>query len=66
MIDDGKMLEVTVQVEDQEAFAMPWTSIRRFHREIGRPFTERVCAENNEFYFGFDLPPIPQDDTPDF
>jgi len=66
MIDDGQMLEVTVQVEDQEAFAMPWTSIRRFHREIGRPFTERVCAENNEFYFGFDLPPIPQDDTPDF
>jgi hypothetical protein len=66
MIDDGQMLEVTVQVEDQGAFTMPWTAMRRFRREIGRPFTERVCAENNEFYFGFNLPPIPQDDTPDF
>ncbi len=66
MIDDGAMLEVTVQVEDQGAFTMPWSAMRRFRRDVGRLFTERICAENNEDYFGYDLPPIPQDNSPDF
>lgn len=66
MINDGTLLEVSVQIEDQGAFLMPWSAIRRFRRDVGREFTERICAENNEFYFGFDLPPIPQDNTPDF
>lgn len=66
MIDDGAMLEVTVQVEDQGAFTMPWSAMRRFRRDVGRLFTERICAENNEDYFGYDLPPIPQENSPDF
>jgi hypothetical protein len=66
MIEDGTLLEVSVHIEDQGAFTMPWTAMRRFRREVGRPFTERICAENNENYFGYDLPPIPQDNMPDF
>jgi hypothetical protein len=66
MIDDGQMLEVSVHVEDQGAFTTPWTAMRRFRRDDGRPYRERICAENNEDYFGYDLPPMPQDNTPDF
>lgn len=66
IVEDGALLEVSVHIEDQGAFTMPWNAVRRFRREEGRPFTERICAENNENYFGYDLPPIPQDSTPDF
>jgi hypothetical protein len=64
--DDGEMLEVGITVEDQGAYTMPWSATRRFRKEVGRPYTERICAENNEDYFGYNLPPIPRDDTPDF
>jgi hypothetical protein len=66
MVDDGNILEVELYIEDQDAFTVPWRATRRFRREIGRPFLERVCAENNETYFNLELPPMPTDDTPDF
>jgi len=64
--EDGVPPEVTIEIEDQGAFTTPWTAMRHFRKNENRPLTEYMCAENNEFYFGYDVPPIPQDDTPDF
>ena len=64
-IDNGSVLEITIQIEDEGAFTAPWSAIRRFRR-VNQPIIETVCAENNETYFHFDVMPIPQDDTPDF
>ncbi len=66
LLEDDTPPEVIIQIEDQEAFTTPWTAVRRFRRVENRPFTEYVCAENNERYFNYDVPPIPQDNTPDF
>ena len=66
VIEDGSVLEVVILVEDEGAFTSPWSAIRRFRRVDDRPLIETVCAENNETYFGFEVMPIPQDDTPDF
>lgn len=66
VIEDGSVLEVVIQVEDEGAFTTPWSAIRRFRRVEDRPLIETVCPENNETYFGFDVMPMPQDDTPDF
>ncbi len=65
MIEDGSVLEIVIQIEDEGAFTTPWSAVRRFRR-VNQPIVETVCAENNETYFGFDVMPIPQDDTPDF
>ena len=66
IIEDGSVLEVVIQVTDEGAFTTPWSAIRRFRRVEDRPLIETVCPENNETYFGFDVMPMPQDDTPDF
>jgi hypothetical protein len=65
LIDDGSVLEISIYIEDEGAFTRPWSAIRRFRR-VTQPIVETVCAENNETYFGFDVMPIPQDNTPDF
>ena len=66
MLNDGDLLEVSIHVEDPGAFTMPWSAVRRFRRVADRALWETICAENNETYFGFDVLPIPEDDTPDF
>lgn len=66
IVEEGNILEVVIQVEDEGAFTTPWSAIRRFRRVEDRPLIETVCPENNETYFGFDVMPMPQDDTPDF
>jgi len=66
LINDGSILEASIYVEDEGAFTTPWSAIRRFRRVPNRRLIEVACAENNEQYFGFDVMPIPQDDTPDF
>ena len=66
IVEDGRVLEVVIQVEDEGAFTTPWSAIRRFRRFEDRPLIETVCPENNENYFGYDVMPMPQDDTPDF
>jgi hypothetical protein len=65
LVDDGSVLEISIYIEDEGAFTRPWSAIRRF-RQVTQPMVETVCAENNETYFGFDVMPIPQDNTPDF
>jgi hypothetical protein len=66
MIDDGKMLEVNVHVEDPGAFTTPWNAIQRYRRTTTGPMTEAVCAENNGDHFNHGLEPMPQAEEPDF
>ncbi len=66
MIDGGKMLEVSVHVEDPGAFTMPWDAIQRYRRTNSGPLSEIVCAENNDDHFHHGLEPMPQADKPDF
>jgi hypothetical protein len=66
LIEGGNTLQATVTVEDPGAFNMPWTAIQRWRRGANEPWVERPCEESNAGYFGYDVVPIPQDDTPDF
>jgi hypothetical protein len=65
-IQDGKMLEVNVHVEDPGAFTTPWNAIQRYRRTSTGPMTEVVCAENNDDHFHHGLEPMPEADGADF
>jgi hypothetical protein len=49
LIDDGKMMEVNIWVEDPDSFYTPWSAIKRYRR-IQEPMFEEVCAENNALF----------------
>ena len=66
MVDDGKMLEVNVHVEDPGAFTTPWNAIQRYRRMDRNPFIENVCAENNDDHFHQGIEPMPEAARPDF
>ena len=66
LIDGGKTLQVTMNVDDPGAYNMPWTAIQRWRRTEDRPMLEEYCAENNVAFFGYDVVPIPQADKADF
>jgi hypothetical protein len=66
MVDDGKILQVTVTVDDPDAFNMPWSAVQRWKRGEARPMTELSCAENNFDFLGYDVAPIPQAEKRDF
>ena len=64
--DGGKSLDVDVHVEDPGAFTMPWNARQHYRRTTDGPMIEKVCAENNANWFGYDVDPIPQANKPDF
>jgi len=66
LVDGGKMLEAKITVEDPGTFNMPWTAIQRWRRSEVRAMIEDYCAENNGFFFGYDVFPMPQANKPDF
>lgn len=66
LVDDGKVLEVLVTVDDPGAFNMPWSAIQRYRRVKRAPIEEQRCAENNNNYLNESVRPIPTADTPDF
>jgi hypothetical protein len=66
VIDDGKMLEDLITVDDPGAFTRPWSAIQRFRREQKRTMVEHICAENNFAYFDFNVVPLPHADKADF
>src|ERR1700693_5914411 len=48
MVDGGKTLEVSITVEDVDAFNLPWSARQRFSKVVDRgPLIEEPCAENN-------------------
>jgi len=66
LIEDGKILEATVTVDDPGAFTTPWTASQRWRRREEVPIIELICAENHTDYFANESAPIPQADKPDF
>jgi len=55
LIDDGKTLQVTFQVDDPNTFYEPWSAINNFKR-IQMPMHEEACAENNQHLFDYHMP----------
>ena len=65
-IDDGKVLEVNVHVEDPGAFTTPWTAVQRWRRVENAPILPVQCNENNGDFFNHGLVPLPEAARPDF
>jgi hypothetical protein len=65
LIEDNKILQAHVTVDDPGAFNMTWSAIQRW-RSVSRPLTELMCAENNMDFFDYETVPIPQASKPDF
>jgi hypothetical protein len=63
LADAGNALEVSMTVEDPDAFYRPWSAIRRYRR-VRQAMNEEVCAENNTAHFA-DYH-IPEASKPDF
>ena len=66
MTDGGKILEVSLHVEDPGAFTTSWNAIQRYRKSEQAPIGESFCAEGNFNYFNFNVEPIPQAPKPDF
>ena len=64
LTDDGETLRVDFTVEDSGAFTTPWSAVASY-AATNLPYIEIVCAENNRFPDGSEVP-IPFDPTPDF
>jgi hypothetical protein len=54
-VDDGKAMEVSIRVEDPDAYNQPWSAIKRYRR-VREPMFEEVCAENNRHLFDYHIP----------
>ena len=64
MIEDGKKLEILIDIDDPGTFNQPFQELRRYDR-VRRAFTEDICSENNINPFGIDYgTPVAQ--KPDF
>ena len=66
LVEDGKILQATVTVDDPGAFKMRWSATQRYKRGEVRPMTELSCAENNYDFLGYEVMPIPEAKSPDF
>lgn len=66
MISGGKTLQVLVHVEDPGAFNMAWNAKQTWVRVNRGPLIEDICEPNNDFYFGYNVAPLPHDDHPAF
>ena len=60
----GKGLQIQVTVEDEGAYAMPWSATVTLRRALEEP-QELVCADNVRWYPGKDSA-VPHADKPDF
>jgi hypothetical protein len=63
---DGKTLDVTITVEDEGAFNMPWSARQIYTREPQAQMEEAICAENNVDVFNQGYVPPPEAGKPDF
>jgi hypothetical protein len=65
LVEDGKVLEAMVKVEDPDTFNETLNMVQRW-RKVNNPLLETVCAENNLDFFNQNLFPIPEATKPDF
>jgi hypothetical protein len=54
-IDNGNQLEVTMTIDDPDAFNQPWKAMARYRR-VQNPYVEEVCAEGNFMLFDYGIP----------
>jgi hypothetical protein len=45
---------------------MPWSGMQVWRRIDAGTLIEYYCEPNNDFYFGYDVAPLPHADSPDF
>jgi hypothetical protein len=67
VVEDGKALEVNLEIDDPGAFNAPWKAKQRYRRTEQGPLPEVKCSENNIDFF--DLKGFvgsPTADKPDF
>jgi hypothetical protein len=62
MTPDGKTLEVTIGIDDPEAFNQPFSVMQRYNR-VASNWNEQICAENNGYFF---QERVPTASAPDF
>jgi hypothetical protein len=65
LIEDGREIELTIQVEDPGAFKAPYALTKRY-KQVEAQWTEAICPENPIGPLEQGLEPIPQDDRPGF
>ena len=63
--DDGKTLDVSFTADDPGTFYKPWGARRPRYREVA-PYTERVCAINNDDILNQGFDPVPTANKLDF
>jgi hypothetical protein len=56
LVEDGKVLEAEMTVEDPDTFNQPWTAIQRYRWVQQGALDENVCAENNTGLFDYGIP----------
>ncbi len=66
MINGGKTLQVLVHVEDPGTFNMAWNAKQTWVRVHPGVLIEDICEPNNDFFFGYDVAPLPHEDHPAF
>jgi hypothetical protein len=65
LIEDGKKLEILLNIDDPGTFNQPWQALRQYDRVSRREYAEDNCSENNLNPFGIDYKtPVAQ--KPDF
>jgi hypothetical protein len=64
-IEDGKILETEMTIEDPDTLIKPWHVTHRARR-VDLPLQESSCAEDGGDHFPLNAEPIPRDATPDF
>ena len=65
LVDGGKAIEISIEVEDPGAFTTKWTARQRWVRQQ-EPLMEVHCNENNEDLFNLYPVPSPKAEKPDF
>lgn len=65
LVEGGKAIEISIEVEDPGAFTTKWTARQRWVRQQA-PLMEVHCNENNEDLFNLYPVPSPKAEKPDF
>ena len=66
LLPNGKMIELSITVEDEGAFTMPWSARQTYNQEPQAQMEEAICAENNVDVFNQGYVPPPEAKQPDF
>jgi hypothetical protein len=64
LIENGKKLEILINIDDPGTFNQPWQALRQYDR-VNRTLSEDICSENNINPFGIDYR-TPVAEKPDF